>query len=248
MKQYGLIGYPLSHSFSAQFFSEKFFREGIKNCRYDLFPIENINKLLPLINSNKELKGFNITIPYKQSILPFLYFIDPVAKEISAVNTIKIEKKNNVILHGYNTDVFGFEESLKPLLLKHHKKAIILGSGGSSKAVAFVLSKLGIEFCIVSRKKISTACTFEYSDLNEEIISSHHIIINATPAGMFPNLSESPDIPYDFITKDHLMFDLVYNPFETQFMKKGIEKGATVSNGLQMFYLQAEKSWQIWNE
>lgn len=248
MKQYGLIGYPLTHSFSAQYFSEKFYRENIHNARYDVFPIDSIEKLLPLISEKTELKGLNITIPYKQSILPFLSFIDPVAKVIAAVNTIKIERKTKILLHGFNTDVFGFEESIKPLLAKHHKKALILGTGGSSKAVAYVLGKLGIEFSFISRNKNISNLIRHYKDLSKDIISSHQLIINTTPVGMFPGIHEFPDIPYDFISKDHLLFDLVYNPSETLFMKKGMGKGATVSNGLQMLFLQAERSWKIWNE
>lgn len=247
MELYGLIGYPLSHSFSAQYFSEKFFREGIHDTRYELFPISTIEQLLPLIKEKKELKGLNVTIPYKESIFPFLDFIDPIAKEIGAVNTVRIEKREKLILHGFNTDVFGFEESVKSLLLPRHKKALILGTGGASKAVGYVLKKMGIDYFFVSGKMQETSSVLTYSDLDEEIISSHFLIINTSPVGMFPDLHEAPDIPYQFISKDHLLFDLVYNPSETVFMKKGIEKGAVISNGLKMLYLQAEKSWETWN-
>jgi len=248
MKQFGLIGYPLSHSFSAQYFSEKFFRENIHDCRYELFPIQNISELELLIKNNIFIKGLNVTIPYKESIIPFLTSIDNTAKEIGAVNTIRIIDNKNFILHGYNTDAFGFEESIKPLLKKDHQKALILGTGGASRAVAYVLKKLGIEFLFVSRNKNGTNSILQYNELNRKIILTHQLIINTTPLGMFPNINEMPDIPYDFITKDHLLFDLVYNPSETLFMKKGIEKNASVSNGLQMLYLQAERSWQIWND
>jgi shikimate dehydrogenase len=248
MKQFGLIGYPLAHSFSAQYFSEKFFRENIHDCRYELFPIQNISEIKFLIENNISLKGLNITIPYKESIIPFLTSLDNTAKEIGAVNTIRIIDNKNFILHGYNTDAYGFEESIKPLLKKDHQKALILGTGGASRAVAYVLKKLGIEFLFISRNKNGTNSILQYNELNREIILTHQLIINTTPLGMFPNINEMPDIPYDFITKDHLLFDLVYNPSETLFMKKGIKKNAVVANGLQMLYLQAERSWQIWND
>jgi shikimate dehydrogenase len=247
---FGLIGYPLFHSFSSQYFYEKFFREGIHDTRYELFPISTIEQLLPLIKEKKELKGLNITTPYKESVLPFLDFIDPIAKEIGAINTVRIERRKKLILHGFNTDVFGLEESIKPLLLPQHKRALILGTGGASKAAGYVLKKTGIDYSFVSGKMQETSSIssiLAYSDLDNAIISSHLLIINASPVGMFPNLHEAPDIPYQFITKDHLLFDLVYNPAETLFMKKGIEKGATVSNGLKMLHIQAEKSWEIWN-
>jgi shikimate dehydrogenase len=248
MNIYGLIGYPLSHSFSATLFSEYFFREGIKDSRFELFPIENINDLIPLINNIKELKGLSITIPYKSAVIPVLTHIDPIAREIGAVNNIKIIRENNIALHGFNTDVFGFEESIKPLLNKNHCKALILGTGGSSKAVAYVLRKLGIEYSFVTRIKKDIYQCLTYQELNDEIVSNHLLIVNATPAGMFPNISEMPDIPYNLLTKNHLLFDLIYNPAETTFLKKGIEKGCSISNGSKMLWLQAMKSWQIWNE
>lgn len=247
MEKYGLIGYPLTHSFSAQYFNEKFFREGIHDSHYELFQIDNINQLLPLIKETKELKGLSVTIPYKQAVIPYLSSMDEIAKEAGAVNTIKIIRKDKFFLQGFNTDVFGFEESLKPLLKKHHKKALILGTGGASKAVAFVLKKLGIDFLFVSRNK-SNSFVITYDELNTDIIASHLLIINTTPVGMFPHVDEFPAIPYGHLTKRHLLFELVYNPAETMFMKRGIEKGAAVTNGLQMLYLQAEKAWQIWNE
>jgi shikimate dehydrogenase len=248
MNKYGLIGFPLIHSFSAQYFSEKFFREGISDSLYDLYPIDNINKFPVLVNDNNNLRGLSVTIPYKQAVIPFLYSLDNIAKQVGAVNTIKIIKGENVLLKGYNTDVFGFEESLKPLLKEHHNKALILGTGGASKAVAYVLKKLGINFLFVSRSNFNSASVITYEELNRDIISSHLLIINASPAGMFPHIGESPAIPYDYLTKEHLLYDLVYNPAETMFMKKGTEKGAVVTNGLQMLYLQAEKAWQIWND
>jgi shikimate dehydrogenase len=247
MNIYGLIGYPLSHSFSAQYFSEKFFKEDISNSRFDLFPIENINLFPSLINEVKELKGLSVTIPYKVSVTPFLTSLDIIAKEVGAVNAVKILREENIILKGYNTDVFGFENSLKPLLIKAHQKALILGTGGTAKAVAYVLKKLGIDYLFVSRIRSSNH-VISYNDLDADIMTSHLLIINATPVGMFPNIDLSPAIPYNYLTKDHLLFDLIYNPLETVFMKKGIENGAIVTNGLQMLYLQAEKAWQIWNK
>ena len=247
MKRYGLIGYPLSHSFSSDYFSEKFFREGLNDITYDLFPLNSIENILQLVNDIKELKGLNVTIPYKQKVIPFLTSIDDIAKNIGAVNTILIERKTDILLHGYNTDVFGFEESLKPLLKNHHSKALILGTGGAASSVAFVLKKSGIEYIFVSRRKSCLPSIITYSDLNKEIISTHNIIINATPLGMFPEVENAPDIPYNFLTKEHILYDLIYNPSETFFIKKGKEKGASVTNGLQMLYLQAEKSWEIWN-
>ncbi|MGD0711364.1 MAG: shikimate dehydrogenase [Bacteroidales bacterium] len=248
MNTYGLIGYPLTHSFSAQYFSEKFFREGIRDSRFELFPIDNINKFPALVNDIRDLKGLSVTIPYKQSVIPFLTSLDDIANEVGAVNAIKIIRGEDVRLTGYNTDVFGFEESLKPLLRNVHTKALILGTGGAAKAIAFVLKKLGIDFLCVSRNKANSTSVITYDELNRDIILSHTLIINTTPAGMFPHIDQSPAIPYHFLTKEHLLFDLVYNPTETVFMKRGIEKGAAVTNGLQMLYLQAERSWQIWNK
>jgi shikimate dehydrogenase len=246
LKLYGLIGYPLTHSLSAQYFNEKFFRENIRDSRYELFPLENISFLKTLVESNPDLRGLNVTIPYKVDVIPLLSSMDDIAKSTSAVNCIRIVDPKNFLLHGYNTDAFGFEESLKPLLKKDHQKALVLGTGGASKAITFVLKKIGVEFLLVSRKKIDH--TILYADLNEEIIRSYRLIINATPAGMFPHIGESPDIPYHYLTKDHVLYDLVYNPSETLFMKRGIEQKATVKNGLEMLYLQAERSWQIWNK
>jgi shikimate dehydrogenase len=248
MNNFGLIGYPLTHSFSAQYFSEKFFREGIHDSHFELYPLTDINELPALINNNPALKGLSVTIPYKEKVLSYLNFVDPISQSIGAVNCIRITREKGVSLKGYNTDEYGFEESLKPLLTKHHQKAIILGSGGASKAVVFVLRKLNIDFIIVSRDKGKLPNALEYSELNEDIISSHHLIINTTPVGMFPHISEAPQIPYQFISREHLLYDLVYNPAVTQFIKKGKAKGATAVNGLQMLYLQAEKSWQIWRE
>jgi shikimate dehydrogenase len=244
-KIYGLLGKNISYSFSKKYFTNKF-KEANLDCTYKNFDLNSINELPEILDANIDyLKGFNVTIPYKETIFKYLDEINQVAEDIGAVNCVKIIDK--YYLKGFNTDAYGFENSLKPLLKKHHKKALILGTGGASKAIAYALEKLEISFKFVSRnpkeKQIS------YADLSEEIIKSHHIIINTTPLGTKNNSeSDYPNIPYEFITDEHLLFDLIYNPLETIFLKKGKEKGATVKNGLEMLELQAEKSWEIWNE
>ena len=242
MKQFGLIGYPLSHSFSKGYFSEKFQKESILNCQYDIFPLEKIEDFVELCAQHKNIVGLNVTIPYKEKIIPFLDELDDEAKAIGAVNTIKF---TNGKMIGYNTDCFGFEMSLKPLLKAHHSSALILGTGGASKAVEYVLKKLGISFQYVSRTKSSTSIS--YNDLNSFIIQHSTLIINSTPIGMYPNVDIAPNIPYDAITNQHLLYDLIYNPEETQFLTEGKIRGAQTKNGLEMLYLQAERSWEIWN-
>ncbi len=247
MKLYGLIGYPLSHSKSQEYFLKKFNEQDISNCDYKLFELEDLISFPELVRNTSELAGLNITIPFKQSIISYLDEINPTAKKIGAVNCIKIEKSNEKIhLKGFNTDVFGFESSLKPILKPWHKKALILGTGGSSKAVAHVLEKLEIEHIFVSRNPVIPE-PINYHQLNKDIIEEHTLIINTTPVGMFPNTNISPAIPYQYLNKNHLLFDLVYNPQETLYIRKGKEKSATIKNGLEMLYLQAEKSWEIWN-
>lgn len=247
MRIYGLIGFPLTHSFSAQYFSEKFFRENIHDCRYESFPLNDISELENLVRKNAGIKGLNVTIPYKQSVLHYLSSVDDAAKEIGAVNTIRIIDEKNFILHGYNTDIFGFEESIKPFLKNKEQKALILGTGGAARAVAYALRKMDIQYIFVSRVRKNVADSIGYKEISAEIIASHLLIINATPAGMFPEITTAPELPYHLLTKNHILYDLVYNPHETFFMKRGIEKGAIVKNGLEMLYLQAEKSWEIWN-
>lgn len=248
IKTFGLIGYALSHSFSKKYFTDKFVKENIKNCSYELFPIEYINQLPQLIKDTPNLKGLNVTIPFKQSVIPFLDEIDKTAQEVGAVNCIKIGTK----LTGFNTDVYGFQQSIKPFLESHHERALILGTGGASKAVYFVLKQIGIDCFFVIRDKtkcqLATNRVFDYFELNEPIVNSFKLIINTTPLGMYPNTHEYPSIPYKYITKNHLLYDLIYNPTETIFLTEGKKMGATVMNGLSMLHLQAEKAWQIWME
>jgi shikimate dehydrogenase len=242
MRTFGLIGYPLSHSFSKNYFSEKFQEENISDAEYPNFPIEKIEAVQEVFKT-EDLCGFNVTIPYKESIIPFLDELDASASGVGAVNTVVIRNEKKV---GYNTDIYGFENSLKPLLKKHHTNALILGTGGSSKAVAFVLKKFGIEFQFVSRSQKEN--TISYSDIKPKTILEHTLIINTTPVGMFPETHDAPDIPYSFITSKHLLFDLIYNPSETEFLKRGMQQNAQIKNGLEMLQLQAEKSWEIWNK
>ena len=241
MRQFGLIGYPLSHSFSQKFFTEKFLQENIVNANYDNFPIPSIESFAALWKENPNLEGLNVTIPYKKEVIPFLQHSSAVVQEIHACNCIR---KFNNELYGYNTDVIGFEKSLLPFLKPHHTHALILGTGGASAAVQWVLQKLNIQYQVVSRKG-NTNLT--YDQLSASVIESHTLIINTSPLGMFPNVNEAPPIAYDAISAKHHLYDLVYNPIETLFMKNGLAKGATVQNGLAMLHIQAEESWAIWN-
>lgn len=242
-KQYGLIGRNISYSFSQKYFSEKFNKEGLNNCSYINFDLKEITDFSGIFKSDVNIKGLNITIPYKEAIFPHLDKLNSKAKRIGAVNTIRITKKGN--LKGYNTDEYGFRKSLGPYLKKHHKEALILGTGGASKAVAFALKKLHIQYQFVSR---NTNGIYNYDSLTPEIIAAHHLIINCTPLGTFPNIEACPNIPYEAITDQHLLYDLIYNPEETTFLKKGKTQGATTVNGLKMLELQAEKAWSIWNK
>lgn len=246
MKLFGLVGYPLEHSFSKKYFTEKFIKESLTDCRFELFSIDNIDKINGLIESNPGLIGFSVTIPYKEKIIPFLTDLDISASEIGAVNSVKVIKENNRIkLIGFNTDIYGFSESLKPLLKNFNSSALILGTGGAAKAVEYSLKKLNIEYLFVSRTK--KADTITYSDLNDNIIISNKLIINTTPLGMYPNVENCPDIPYNSLTSDHILFDLTYNPEITTFLKNGQNKNAKIKNGLEMLHFQAEQSWKIWN-
>lgn len=244
-KTYGLLGKNISYSFSKKFFTDKFLKENLNN-EYENFDIQSINELPEVLDRNiSTLTGFNVTIPYKEEIFNYLDEVDATANEIKAVNCVKIIDK--YYLKGYNTDAYGFEKSLEPLLKAIPKKALILGTGGASKAVAFILKKLNIEVLFVSRKPNSNQIA--YLDLSKEIIATHTLIINTTPLGTKGDLELiAPNIPYQFLSKEHILYDLIYNPSETLFLKKGKEKDATIKNGLEMLQLQAKKSWEIWNE
>ncbi len=286
-KTFGLIGYPLTHSFSKKYFTEKFEKENIKGCEYNLYPIEHINQFQKLITDNPALCGLNVTIPYKESVIPFLDELDETAKAVGAVNCIKIKEappnlpkgeelhptsrhfRNDLrvgspplrggregLIIGYNTDVFGFRQSIKPFLEIQHERALILGTGGASKAVAYVLKGIGIDCYFVSRNKEKESSiknqetrnkTFLYEELNENMINAFKLIINTTPVGMYPNLNDAPEIPYSFISSSHLLYDLVYNPTESEFLKRGKLQGASTVNGLSMLHQQAEEGWRIWN-
>jgi shikimate dehydrogenase len=249
MHQFGLIGNPLTHSFSKSYFEEKFKREKIRSCAYDLFPLSDVAEFDQFKNQHKELNGLNVTIPYKQSIMPFLDEIDPVAQSIGAVNTIAFEQKfGKVHLKGYNTDVIGFRQSLKPFLAKEHRRALIFGSGGASKAVAFVLKQLDVPYYKVSRKPNNKLLTIGYDDLDAKAIESFPLLINTTPLGMFPNIDEMPAILLNGIGPNHLVYDLIYNPEETRLLREAKKKRALCVNGLSMLKLQADAAWEIWNE
>jgi len=247
MRVFGLIGSPLSHSYSRKYFSEKFKNEHIRNVAYQMFELKNLDHFQDFIIQNEELAGLNVTIPYKYNIIRFMDELDPVAHQIKAVNCIRISRQGGrIYTRGYNTDVPGFKHSLVPLLQPHHRKALVLGTGGSSKAVAYVLDNLGIEFLSVSRTPQTTG-QISYSDITEKLLNSHCLIINATPVGMFPNVNEYPRIPYEYLSKKNLLYDLVYNPEESKFLELGKKSNAVVKSGLEMFYRQAEFSWEIWN-
>jgi shikimate dehydrogenase len=244
MKQYGLIGYPLGHSFSKNYFEEKFIAENITNASFHLFPIEAISEFKNIIATNKNLKGLAVTIPHKQAVMPHLHSISPEATAIGAVNCISIK---NGITTGYNTDVVGFELSLKPLLQPQHTQALVLGTGGASKAVQYVLKKLHIPYIVVSRTKNEAENIICYEDVHQNIIEQHTLIINTTPLGMTPNEAGLPSIPYNLLTPNHLLYDLIYKPAKTLFLIKGEEQGCIIKNGFEMLILQAEKNWEIWN-
>ena len=245
MKLYGLIGYPLGHSFSKKYFTEKFEREGLTDCSYELFPIPSIKEFPSLLDSNPFLKGLNVTIPYKQQVLEYVTGTTDAVNAIGAANTIKIIGND---LIAYNTDVIGFENSFVPQLKPFHKKALVLGTGGSSKAIQYVLKKLNIEFLLVTRSQGSGTGTINYSEIDEDILNEYQVIINCTPAGMYPNDDKYPQLPYQFISEQHYLFDLVYKPEKTVFLKKGEEHCAVIQNGYEMLLTQAEESWKIWNE
>ncbi len=241
MKQYGLIGYPLGHSFSKKYFEEKFVNEHLQGCSFELFPIEKIELFNEIIATNKNLHGLAVTIPHKETVMPLLTEISDAAKAIGAVNCIKITEGKTL---GYNTDVIGFEKSLLPLLQPDHKKALVLGTGGASKAVQYVLKKLGISFLVVSRNKMTSTITYE--NISAAIIQTHTLIINTTPLGMTPNEEGFAVIPYHLLSPKHLLYDLIYKPEKTMFLQKGEQQGCAIKNGFEMLILQAEENWGIW--
>ncbi len=244
-KIFGLIGFPLGHSFSKKYFNNKFQNENIC-AEYLNFEIENINSLQDIIK-NSSVSGLNVTIPHKKSIIPLLDEIDDEAKEIGAVNVVKfIRKEGSIFLKGYNTDIIGFSNSISPLIGNNDKYALILGTGGVSRAIEYALKKMGIETLFVSRTAKDNVIT--YDQLTKEIIEKHTIIVNASPVGMYPNIDNAPDIPYQFITNKHIIFDTIYNPEETMFMKLASKRGAKVKNGLEMLEGQAIAAWNIWND
>lgn len=241
MTKYGIIGYPLGHSFSKGFFTEKFARESI-DAQYLNFEIPDVAMLSDVLRDNPELRGLNVTLPHKQAVIPLLDEMSEEAMEIGAVNVIRVR---NGKLKGFNSDIIGFTNSIKPLLQPHHRKALVLGTGGASKAIRVGLNRLGIEWTYVSRSPRDGMVTYE--DITAETLQEYTVIVNCSPVGMFPKVDAAPAIPYELLSPQHLLFDCVYNPEETLFMKKGRKQGATVKNGLEMLYLQATASWKFWN-
>lgn len=244
MDKYGLIGYPLGHSFSISYHNQRFADEGI-NAKYYNFEIPSIDDLPAVLGSNPELKGLNVTIPYKEKIIPFLDYISPEARAIGAVNVVRVTRNGKeTILRGYNSDVIGFTQSIDPMLEDYHKKALVLGTGGASKAVAYGLKTLGIEPIHVSRYQREG--TIQYEQITPEVVQEYNVIVNCTPLGMYPKTEECPQLPYEALTERNILYDLIYNPDETLFMRKGAERGANVKNGLEMLLLQAFASWEFW--
>lgn len=248
MLLYGLLGYPLGHSFSARYFADKFASEHI-DAQYSNFEFKSVSEALSVLTQKENLQGFNVTIPFKQQIIPFLDGISSEAREIGAVNVVKVVRDNNGVarLYGYNSDVYGFihsfQKQYRPEI--HHSKALILGTGGASKAVYYALSSMGIESRFVSRTPGQDKLT--YDQLNAILLSQYKILVNCTPLGMYPDVHSLPDLPYEALTSSHYLYDLVYNPELTAFLQQGLKQGTTVKNGLEMLYLQAEKAWEIWN-
>lgn len=245
MDKYGLIGYPLGHSFSIGYHNQRFADEGI-NAKYINFEIPSIDSLPEVLNSNPELKGLNVTIPYKEKVIEFLDYISPEARAIGAVNVIRVvHEGKNIKLRGYNSDVIGFTQSIEPMLESYHKKALVLGTGGASKAIAYGLKSLGIEPVFVSRYE--RPGTIQYGSITPEVVHEYPVIVNCTPLGMFPKVDTCPDLPYEAMDDKNILYDLIYNPDETLFIKLGAKQGASVKNGLEMLLLQAFASWEFWN-
>jgi len=244
MKLYGLIGFPLNHSFSKNYFDEKFRQEGLHDCVFENFPLKNIDEVKQLIADHPTLEGFAVTIPYKKKIIRFLDEGTDAVRQMVACNCVKIEKGK---LKGFNTDVTGFKKSFTKHLAAHHTKALILGTGGGADAVAYVLRKLDMDYLFVSRNAAIRSKTISYKAMAETLLQDHTVIINCTPVGTYPEVDAYPEIPYHYITPKHYLFDLVYNPAETMFLKKGASQGATICNGYEMLVVQAEENWKIWN-
>jgi len=247
MRKFGLIGYPLGHSFSKKYFSEKFIRDNISDCQYENYPLVNIDLLNELISGNPDLNGLNVTIPYKSVVIKYLDFIDEQAKSIGAVNVLKFKRiGKRVVLKGFNTDVDGFRNSISPYLGKKVNNALVLGTGGGAKAVCYVLKKFGIK--ITSADIIKLEGVLNYSEITDNILINNQLIVNTTPLGMFPDIGRKPDLNYSCLNGDHILFDLVYNPELTSFLKSGKEQGCTIISGIKMLHGQAEKAWEIWND
>ena len=247
MDKYGIIGFPLGHSFSRRFFTEKFSREGIPAV-YENYEISDAKSLLDVVRENPELKGLNCTLPHKQAIIPLLDELSDEARKIGAVNVIRIRRDDTgrAILKGFNSDIIGFTESIKPLLSGNHRNALILGTGGASKAICQGLEDLGLHWTYVSRTRRDGILAYE--DVTPDVMKAYEVVVNCSPVGMFPHIENAPNLPYEAMDERHLLYDLVYNPLETEFMKRGARHGATVKNGLEMLHRQALASWRIWNE
>jgi shikimate dehydrogenase len=243
-KKYGLIGKNISYSFSKKYFTKKFSEDLFTDCLYENFDIDSIEEFPAILKKNPDLKGLNVTIPYKEAIIPYLNSLSTKANQIGAVNVIRFKKDGT--LKGYNSDWYGFKKALQPLLQEHHKKALILGTGGAAKAVAYALDQLDIYYAFVSRE--ASEKTIDYSLVNATTFDNFQILINCTPLGTSPNVKDCPPIPYEYFTKNHIAFDLIYNPETTEFLKRAKKKGATIKNGYEMLVLQAEKAWRIWNK
>ena len=248
MKTFGLIGHRLGYSFSRKFFTDKFQQENLKDFEYVNFELDSIQEFPGIFDQGKEICGLNCTIPYKQQIMQYLDEIDAESSQVGAVNTVKITWNNGKrFLKGFNTDVYGFEHSLSPMLESKHQRALILGTGGASKAIKYILHKLNIDFISATIEEECFEKEIRYDQINEQLLKEYLIVIHATPVGTFPNVDQCPDIPYEYITKDHVCFDLVYNPEETMFLRQSKEQGAKIKNGLEMLHLQANRAWEIWN-
>jgi shikimate dehydrogenase len=247
MRKFGLIGYPLGHSFSKKYFSEKFIRENINDCQYENYPLTKIDLLVEIISDNSDLCGLNVTIPYKSAVIKYLDYIDEQARSVGAVNVLKIGRiGEKVVIKGYNTDIDGFRSSIFPYLGERVTDALVLGTGGGAKAVCYVLKKFGIKITSVDIIKLEGV--LNYSEITDNILINNQLIVNTTPLGMFPDILMKPELNYGCLNKDHILFDLVYNPELTSFLKAGKEQGCTIISGIKMLYSQAERAWQIWND